>query len=1183
MNLYIKNAGITNRKVTESIFYVDNALHKIEENKSGKIIFGAPEGQDARVLASMSRGLMPQDKVLVHIALDDKRMSELEELIAFFSPDVQVIKFPAWDCLPYDRVSPSSDIVAERVSALSRMLGWEQETKRYPRIVLTSVNAALQKVMPKEVLQGQSFQAKVNGRLDIKALQAFLNHNGYLRTETVREAGEYSIRGGIIDLFPSGFENPVRFDLFGDEIESIRVFDAETQRSGDNIKEVQLQPVAEFFLDQSSISRFRKAYLEDFGVVRDNDPLYESVSAGRRYNGMEHWLPLFYEEMDTLFDYVPDSQITFDHHGAEAREERIEQITDFYETRKTMRQAALTGNKKEKSVSLSGSVYNPVPVDSLYIGNAGWAELTKESLTLSPFSGRAEEGGAKKARDFADIRALPDGDIFGEVRKYIAHLNIKTLIAAYSEGSASRLGGIFAEHGFNITQCKNWDSVKKLPAGQIGVVVLGLENGFVAPDLAILSETDIFGDRLTRKSGRKRKADNFLREVSALNEGDLVVHIDHGVGKFVALETLKAAGTLHDCLKIEYAGGDKLYVPVESLEVLSRFGGDEGTVQLDKLGGAGWQARKARVKKNLMEMADHLLSIAAARKLKKAQKLDIGKDIYDKFASKFPYAETEDQERAIEDVIADISGDYPMDRLICGDVGFGKTEVAIRAAYVAAMAGSQVALAVPTTLLARQHFMNFSRRFEGTGLRVEQLSRLVSAKEAKLTKEGLREGRVNVVIGTHALFSENIKFDNLGLVIVDEEQRFGVKQKERLKELKSDVHVLTLSATPIPRTLQMSLTGVKEMSLITTPPVDRLAIRTFVMPFDGMVIREALMREHYRGGQSFYVCPRVRDMAELEDNLKELVPELKVITAHGQMTPTELEDRMTAFYDGQYDILLATNIIESGIDIATANTMIVHRADMFGLSQLYQIRGRIGRSKVRAYAYLTYQPGVKLNDQAMKRLEVMETLDTLGAGFQLASHDMDIRGSGNLLGEQQSGHIREVGAELYQQMLEEAVAAAREGVGLEDIQADQWSPNINLGISILIPEGYVEELGVRMSLYRRLQDLETPEDIESFAAEMIDRFGKLPEEVENLLAIVAIKQLCKKAGIESVEAGPKGCAISFKDNTPPDVGALMGWIQSKAGTVKIRPDQKLSVIRMWEKPQQRVNGVRTLMKELAGF
>jgi transcription-repair coupling factor (superfamily II helicase) len=1174
----------------------------------GNILFGAPEGHDARILADMARKIMSEDRVVLHIAQDDRRMALLREMLAFFAPDVAVIELPAWDCLPYDRISPSSDIAARRVSALSQMLVWQGEARRYPRIVLTSVNAALQRVMPRETLKNAGFFAQVGQRIDVEQLQAYLVQNGYTRTDTVREAGEFAMRGGIIDLYPSGFENPVRLDLFGDEVESICFFDPLSQRSEQKIENFSLQPVTEFFLDKTSISRFRAKYLEHFGVPRDDDPLYIAVSEGRRYNGMEHWLPFFHEAMETLFDYVPNAALSFDHHGLEAAGERFEQIADFFQARHAMLQVAKhkrrERNGREGAMAVSGALYNPVVPDLLYFSHEEWGGRVSEGVTLSPFSGGMEDvesvekesqaaklpsqsyPPARKARDFADIRALPDGDIFGELKRYIAALNTKTtLIAAYSEGAASRISGLLSEHGFDdVALCPHFDAVKKLKPAQLGVAVLGLEHGFVSHDLAVLSEADIFGDRLTRKAaGRKRKSENFLREVSALNEGDLVVHIDHGVGKFIALETLKAAGTLHDCLKIEYAGGDKLYVPVENLEVLARFGADEGSVQLDKLGGAGWQARKARVKKDLMVMADQLLNIAAARKLQKAQKLDVSDTVYKQFAARFPYAETEDQERAIHDVIADIANDHPMDRLVCGDVGFGKTEVAIRAAYVAAMAGAQVALVVPTTLLARQHYNNFQRRFEGTGLRIGQLSRLVSAKDAALTKDGLREGTVNIVIGTHALFGAGIKFANLGLVIVDEEQRFGVKQKERLKEIKADVHVLTLTATPIPRTLQMSLTGVKEMSLITTPPVDRLAIRTFVMPVDGMVIREALMREHYRGGQSFYVCPRIADMRDLEDMLKELVPELKVIAAHGQMTPTELEDRMTEFYDGQYDILLATNIIESGIDIASANTMIVHRADMFGLAQLYQIRGRIGRSKVRAYAYLTYEAGVKLNDQAIKRLEVMETLDTLGSGFQLASHDMDIRGAGNLLGEQQSGHIREVGAELYQQLLEEAVALARSGGGLELMIEESWTPQINLGISILIPENYVPELNVRMSLYRRLQDLQTPEDIEAFAAEMIDRFGALPQEVENLLAVVAIKQLCKRAGVGSVDAGPKGAVIGFHKDTPPDVGALMGWIQSKAGTVKIRPDQKISVIRVWEKAEHRVNGVRTLMKELAAF
>lgn len=1154
-----------------------------------KTLFGAPEGQDARILAEKARQLMPADKVLIHVALDDARVSTLCDLLAFFAPDVKVVEFPAWDCLPYDRVSPNAEIVAKRVAALTKLMSWDVEQDRYPRIVLTTVNAIAQRVMPKSALSGASLIAVKGGRLDLEHLTAFLVQNGYTRTETVREAGEYAMRGGIIDIFPPGYEEPLRLDLFGDEIESVRAFDPLSQRTHVDVQSFALQPVTEFFLNDASIERFRVSYRATFGVPQSTDPLYEAASEGRRYNGMEHWQPLFYESMDTLFDYAPGAGITFDHHGLESYAERLTQIRDFYQARKTLEASMGKKSKKAEDVSLSGSIYHPLAVNALYIEGSEWADKVAQAESLSPFGEPGkDEKGARRGRDFADIRALPDGDLLGELRLHITAQygqKKKVLVACYSEGSRERLKAMMQAHAVSgLKDINSFDDYKKLGQSECGLCILPLEHGFTADDLTVLTEADILGDRLTRKAAKRKKADNFLREVSSLDEGDLVVHVDHGVGKFISLETVTVGKIHHDCLKLEYAGGDKLYVPVENLEVLSRFGSDEGTVQLDKLGGAGWQARKARVKKDLMAMADGLLKIAAARLLKRTKPMEITKELYNEFASKFPYQETEDQERAINDVIESLAGEYPMDRLVCGDVGFGKTEVALRAAYVAAMDGHQVAVVVPTTLLARQHYNNFIKRFAGTGLRIEQLSRLVTAKDSKRAKEGLADGSVNIVVGTHALFAGTLKFQNLGLLIVDEEQRFGVKQKEKLKELKNNVHVLTLTATPIPRTLQMSLTGVKEMSLITTPPVDRLAVRTFVMPFDGMVIREALLREHYRGGQSFYVCPRIADMKDLEDTLKDLVPEVKVITAHGQMSPTDLEDRMTAFYDGQYDVLLATNIIESGIDIPTANTMIVHRADMFGLAQLYQIRGRIGRSKVRAYAYLTYPPNQILNPQAQKRLEVMETLDTLGSGFQLASHDMDIRGAGNLLGEAQSGHIREVGVELYQQMLEEAVAMARQGVSVDDIQIEEgWSPTINIGTSVMIPETYVEDLGVRMSLYRRLTDLETQDDIDVFAAEMIDRFGKLPQEVENLLDIVGIKQLCKKAGVGSVEAGPKGAVIGFHKDSPPNIQGLMGWMAEKRGLVKLRPDQKIVITGHWEEAERRVRQVRGFMKELASL
>ncbi len=1161
------------------------------QSKSFQTIYGLPEGQDARFLARRAMDASREKQILVHVALDDVRLSTLAELIGFFAPDVEVIHFPAWDCLPYDRVSPHADIEAQRVAALCRMLEWADDGLYKPRIVLTTVNSVIQRVMPRDVLRSAQLVAKVGGRVKEQELYAFLAGNGYLRTDTVRESGEFAVRGSIIDIFPAGYENPVRLDLFGDDVESIKSFDPSSQLTVGILDRFELRPVTEFFLDEASIARFRSGYRELFGVATANNPLYTAVTEGRRHAGMEHWLPLFHAGMESLFDYIASPLVSFDLQAEQAREERMIQIRDFYQARETLDESFKNKGKKKggSDVSLSGVAYHPLPPERLYLSDAEFFSVVHpdKSLILSSFASPSDEAGpeAKRARDFGDIRAA-NGPLFAELGKYITSLQQdgrRVLIACYSQGSRDRMKVMMEEGGAGLPfPVDQWHQVSKLKAGQAGAVLLTLERGFISSDLAVLTEQDILGDRLSRKSQKKKRADNFLREVSSLNVGDLVVHVDHGVGRFEGLETLKAGGLLHDCLKITYAGGDRLFVPVENIDLLSRFGNSDGT-ELDKLGGAGWQARKAKVKKDLMVMAEGLLKIAANRLLQHAEVLDIDHGHYNEFVSRFPYQETDDQLRAIEDALSDMKSGQPMDRLVCGDVGFGKTEVALRAAYVAAMSGSQVAVIAPTTLLARQHYANFRARFAEMGLRVEQLSRLVRAQEAKAVKDGLFDGSVRVVIGTHALLSKDIKFSNLGLVIVDEEQRFGVKQKERLKEMKNSVHMLTLSATPIPRTLQLALSGVRDMSLIATPPVDRLAIRTFVMPFDGMVIREAILREHYRGGQSFYVCPRIADMEDLEILLKELVPEVKVIAAHGQMTPTELEDRMNAFYDGQYGVLLATNIIESGLDIPSANTMIVHRADMFGLSQLYQIRGRVGRSKVRAYAYLTYPANQVLTEDATKRLEIFETLDSLGAGFQLASHDLDIRGAGNLLGDAQSGHIREVGIELYQQMLEDAVAVARAGADKPLEDAGEWSPTLNLGMSVLIPEKYVEDLSTRMSLYRRLGDLTNDEDIDGFAAEMIDRFGDLPDEVNNLLEIVRIKMYCKRAGVMQLDAGPKGAVVRFYKDQPPNPEKLFSWLQSKPGTVKIRPDQKLSVLKSWDTLKDRVKGARALASDLAGL
>ena len=681
-----------------------------------------------------------------------------------------------------------------------------------------------------------------------------------------------------------------------------------------------------------------------------------------------------------------------------------------------------------------------------------------------------------------------------------------------------------------------------------------------------------------------RRADNFITEATSLAAGDLVVHVDHGIGRFVGLQAITAAGAPHDCLEIHYADAAKLFLPVENVDLLSRYGSDQTNVDLDRLGSGNWQARKARMKSRIREIAGELIKIAAERQLREAPKLSVGPGAYDEFCAGFPYEETDDQLTAIDATLKDLASGRPMDRLVCGDVGFGKTEIALRAAFDAAINGKQVAVVVPTTLLARQHFKNFTERFRGFPINVAQLSRLVPAAEVTKTKAGLAAGTVDIVIGTHAVLGKAIKFKDLGLVVVDEEQHFGVSHKERLKTLRAEVHVLTLTATPIPRTLQLALTGVRDLSIIASPPVDRLAVRTFISPFDPLVVREALLREKYRGGQAFYVCPRIEDLAGAKDFLEKNIPEIRVIVAHGQMPPSVLDDIMTAFYDGKYDVLLSTTIVESGLDIPTANTLIVHRADMFGLAQLYQLRGRVGRAKLRAYALLTLPANKPITPQAERRLKVLQSLDTLGAGFQLASHDLDIRGAGNLLGEEQSGHIKEVGFELYQQMLEEAVVSAK--AGLSEPVADRWSPQITIGTPILIPEDYVADLSVRLALYRRLADMEEERDIESFAAEMVDRFGPLPREVEHLLQIVAIKSLCRRANVEKLDAGPKGVVLSFRDNTFANPDGLFAFIREQGADARVRNEksgQKLVFLDDWENAEERLKGTTAVVRRLAGI
>ena len=1100
----------------------------------------------------------------VVVAADEAAMRAVADTVPAFAPEVEVLTLPAWDCLPYDRASPALRVMAERLSALNAL----ERPLKTPQLLVVTANGAIQRVLTPFRIRQLTRRIAQGDRIDRGALVGQLAALGYQRTDTVAEQGEFAVRGSLIDLFPSGERTALRLDFFGDEIETLRRFDPADQRSTGKADAFTLMPASEALLDEDNIKRFRERYREAFGGTATGDPLYQAVSDGRRMAGMEHWLPLFEERLATVFDFLGDGDIVVRDSGTDgALDSRWESIEDYFQNR-TRTMAAEPGS------------YRPLQPAALYLARGEWDEavpnrrIHRSSAFPEAESASTIDFGVEAARDFAPERARND-NVYEAVAEHIQKLRRtgkKVVLASYTKGARERLGGLLEDHGLKAKKLvDSWQEALGSKT-QPGLLVLPLDHGFSTPHVAVLTEQDMLGDRLVRRRKRRKNADAFLAEIASLSPGDLVVHAEHGVGKYEGLTQVPVSKTPHDCVAIGYAGGDKLYLPVENIELLSRYGSESEGVPLDRLGGEAWQRRKSRMKQRIREIAGELIKVAAMRATRPAPVAEPD-SAFPQFVDRFPYEETDDQERAIQEVLGDLEQGKPMDRLVCGDVGFGKTEVALRAAFVVAMSGLQVALIGPTTLLARQHYANFMERLQGFPIEVGRLSRLVPAAETKKTKEGLEKGTVDIVIGTHALLAKGLKFKKLGLVIVDEEQHFGVAHKERLKALKADVHVLTLTATPIPRTLQMAMSGLRELSVIQTPPVDRLAVRTYVTPWDHVVIREALLREHYRGGQSFFVAPRIADLPDLEEWLRNEVPEVKAITAHGQMAASVVEERMSAFYDRKYDVLLSTSIVESGLDIPSANTLIVHRADRFGLAQLYQLRGRVGRSKVRAYAYLTTPADRSITETAQKRLQVLADLDSLGAGFQLASHDLDIRGAGNLLGEEQSGHIKEVGFELYQSMLEEALVDIKAG-GVQ--RQEDFSPQISVDAPILIPEIYVPDLDLRMGLYRRLGDLEDKQAIEEFAAELIDRFGPLPKETANLLKIVETKLNCKKAMIAKLDTGARGAVVTFAPSGFPDLQGLLSYIDRLKGSAKLRPDSKLAISRNWMTPEDRLNGALQL-------
>ena len=1147
-------------------------LNRILSAKTPLTLASVARGAAPLVMADLARAAKGR---AIWIAPDEAGMSAVAEAATFFAPELETIEFPAWDCLPYDRASPALSVGARRLSALHRLQG----APKGPQLLVTTVNAVLQRVLIAFRIRESVRLLEPGTEIGRDSLIALLQRQGYSRTDTVVDAGEYAVRGGVFDIYPSGLDQGLRLDFFGDELETLRTFDPNTQRSTGSLDRFLLLPASEALLDEETIKRFRGRYRELFGAAATGDPLYQAVSDGRRLAGMEHWLPLFEERLVTLFDHLDADDIAvIDGSALKAGESRLADIADYYAAR------------SEKAGSAS---YRPLPPEQLYLGDdefqrdlAAWP-VHRASFFGEPESATTLDFGFSAARDFTPERGRGE-NLYEAAAKHldtVAKAKRKPILAAYSSGSRARLASLIGEAGGReLVLADGWQEALGLAAkGRPVALVLPLETGFANADVELVTEQDLLGDRLVRRKKKRKDADAFLAELSALNVGDLVVHSDHGIGRYEGLQPIAVGKSPHDCVKLGYAGGDKLYIPVENIDVLSRYGAESDNVALDRLGGEAWQRRKSRMKERIREIAGELMKTAALRALRQGVTISPEPSAYAQFVDRFPWQETDDQERAIEEVLADLSAGRPMDRLVCGDVGFGKTEVALRAAFAAAMAGEQVAIVAPTTLLARQHYANFVERFAGFPLEIGRLSRLVPAKEAAETKQGVKAGKVDIVIGTHAILAKSVEFKRLGLVIVDEEQRFGVTHKEKLKQLKADVHVLTLTATPIPRTLQMAMSGLRELSTIQTPPVDRLAVRTYVMPWDDMVMREALLREHNRGGQSFIVVPRIADMPDVERWLHDQVPEIKAISAHGQMSPTEVEERMGAFYEKRYEVLLSTTIVESGLDIPSANTIVIHRADRFGLAQLYQLRGRVGRGKLRAYAYLTYPETQALSEIAERRLKVIGDLDSLGAGFQLASHDLDLRGAGNLLGDEQSGHIKEVGFELYQSMLEDAILEARAGGLAIERRSDRLSPQITVDAPILIPEDYVPDLAVRMALYRRMNDADDAGQIEGLAAEMIDRFGPLPQPTANLLKLIEIKRQAVEANISKIDVGAKGALVTFRNDDFADPMGLVGYVERLKGTARLRPDNKLVIQREWKDPVARLNGLAQLTKGLSAI
>ncbi len=1070
-------------------------------------------------------------------ASNEEEALQLYKQALFFSSNENIYYFPSYDTIPYDHTSPNANILSRRAETLIKLTTNNSNSK----LLITHTANLLNKLPPKDFFSKYFLKLSPKMKFTTDELAMFLVENSFTRNASSIDAGEFAVRGEIVDIILPG-PKAYRIHFSWGYIESIKEFDIDTQISTKSCRELIISPANEIVLNSETIGNFKNNYLRNFGVNHTDNPLYEAVISGRKFTGYEQLLPLFYDSCSNLIDYLNDPIFIFDNLSKQAILEFEHSYNDFYSAR------------SEANKLKFNSFYPTLSPTSLYFTAFEITELLERKNNILLTFENSEQ--ASLIENIVATSFIEKKTVFDKLFEVIkANSHKKIIIGSSVLSSFERIKSIIQNYEYKYNEINKLDEAK---ASIINVGIIPLNQSFYTKEYLFITASELLEEKPSSTNTNK-KLKNILLELDNLAEGEFVVHKDHGIGQFLKLEALEIKGKPHDFLKILYAGNDKLYIPVESIEVIKKYGNDNA--ELNKLGSVSWQRSKAKLKNRIKEIALHLIQIAAKRKLNSSASVEFDLEEYDKFCANFPFSETEDQLTAINDIKEDLRNGVLMDRLICGDVGFGKTEVAMRAVFMVAKSLNehlpQVAVVVPTTILCSQHFSRFIERFKGFGLNIKQLSRVISSKEAKIIRSELESGKINIIIGTHSLLHKNIKFFNLKLLIIDEEQHFGVSQKEFLKSLKSSSHVLAMSATPIPRTLQMSMTGLKELSIIATPPLNRLEVRTLVMPFDPVIIREALLRERFRGGRSFYVVPRIKDIEDIEKQLKQIVPELSYKIAHGKMTPSKIDEVMSEFYAGKFDILVSTTIIESGIDIAEANTMIIHNADMLGLSQLYQLRGRIGRGKMRGYAYLTVASHKKMTSHSLRRLEIIQNSCALGSGFTIASHDMDLRGFGNLIGEEQSGQIKEVGTELYQEMLEEQIAIFKD----EPIVSEQpFIPTINLGLSVFIPDNYVADAALKLGLYRRIGNLSNEIEVETFKDEMIDRFGLLPIEFNNLLDIVKIKLLCFKLNIENLDSGDNGFVIKFYKNADM-TDKILKFVSTYSNQAKIKPDNKLVCIK----------------------